>query len=185
MEIRFLDKEIVYDGTQLRSHFNFEQTGLIGDSAVAFIGPCHVDVEHLVDLEDALHGRIIQSQSMLHFIGEFYGATLKETILFQRLIVSLLQQRLMQENGKVVLRRSGNDLYDGQFKLSVSIATCSPVSTLLHLGVNILSEGTPVPTKGLNDYNIAAPAFAAQLLQDIQTEWASLRRDCAKARAVS
>lgn len=185
MQTRFIDREMTYDGTQLRSHFNYEQVEILGDSVLAFIGPCDVAVADLVDLEDARHGRIIKSQSMLHFIGEFYGLSLTETILWQRLMISQLQQRLMKEKDGLQLRRNGNDLYDGEFKLSVSIATTSAVSTLIHVGINIVSQGTPVPTKGLRDYGIAPQPFAKQVLADFQEEWSSLGRDRAKVRPVN
>lgn len=185
MQTKFLDKEITYDGTQLRSHWNYEVADMLGDALVAFLGPCHVDVSHLVDLEDARHERIIKSRSMLHFIGEFFDRSLNETILLQRLLICQLQQRLMREKDGMSLRRSGNDLYDGEFKLTVSIATSSPVSTLIHAAINIISEGTPVPTKGLRDYGIEPKAFARHLLADFAEEWGSLQRDRAKVRAVT
>jgi len=181
MNIQFIDTQIDYSGTQLRSHWIYETTEQLGDSLVAFVGACDVNVDHLVDLEDARQDRPIASRSMLHFIGEFYGVSLRETVLLQRLLISLIQQRIVG----APLRRTGNDLYDGADKLTVSIATASPVSTLLHAGINIVSEGTPVPTKGLNDYGIEPIAFAQQILEDFRREVSGVQRDIAKVRAVT
>ena len=184
MQTRFLARQLTYDGTQLRSHFIYEQTGYLGNCLLSFAGPCHVAVDDLVDLDDARHGRFIKSQAMLHFIGEFFDRSLNETILLQRLLISQVQQRLMQSIDGFCPRRSGNDLYDDEFKLSVSIATCSPVSTLIHAGINISSAGTPVPTKGLSDYGLEPQPFAERILADFQEEYAGLQRDRTKVRPV-
>lgn len=184
MQTLFIDKPIPYTGTQLRSHWIYETTGQLGDALVAFCGACDVSTDHLVDLEDARNDRPIASRSMLHLIGEFYGVTLKETILLQRLLISLIQQRITIHVGGQ-LQRTGNDLYEGEKKLTVSIATASPVSTLLHAGINIESEGTPVPTKGLADYGIEPTEFAGHVLADFSKEYQSVHRDMAKVRSVS
>ncbi len=183
MKIQYLEQTINYDGTQLRSHWIYDVTGVVGDTMVAFCGACDVTTDHLVDLEDARNNRPIASQSMLHFIGEFFELSLKETILLQRLLVSQLQQ-LICVNPEVSLKRTGNDLYDEDKKLSVSIATSSRTSTLIHAGINISSKGTPVPTKGLADYLIDPMSFAQEVLSAFQQECASLHRDLAKVRAV-
>lgn len=185
MQIKFNDTPTDYDGTQLRSHWIYESQGLLGNALVSFVGACDVTVENLVDLEDARQDRPIASREMLHFIGEFFDLTLTDTILLQRLLITLLQQRVTEQANGLKLIRTGNDLYDGKFKLSVSIATASPVSTLLHAGINIMSEGTPVPTQGLADYGIATVPFAKQVLQDFKEEFDSISRDLAKVRPVS
>ena len=117
---------------------------------------------------------------MLHFIGEFYNIPLRETVLLQRLLITLIQQRIVAP-----LQRTGNDLYEGEKKLTVSIATASALSTLIHAGINIESEGTPVPTKGLADYGIEPLGFAQQVLEHFKREFESIGRDLAKVRPVS
>lgn len=185
MKTHFIDTQINYDGTQLKSHWIYDVTGDLGDSLVAFVGACDVNVDHLVDLEDARNNRPIASRSMLHFIAEFFDGSLKETILLQRLLISLLQQRITDRVGAQLispLQRIGNDLYENDKKLTVSIATASPVSTLIHAGINISSEGTPVPTKGLSDYGIEPIEFAQEILADFMKEYTSVLRDLAKVR---
>ncbi len=183
MDIRLIDTQIDYDGTQLRPHWIYETQGLMGDALVAFQGSCDVDLEHMVDLEDVRQEAPIASRSMLHFIGEFFELSLRETILLQRLLITLLQQRV-GAYCNTPLHRTGNDLYESDKKLTVSIATASPVSTLIHAGINIESEGTPVPTKGLNDYGIEPVSFAEQILEDFKQEFESVRRDLAKVKPV-
>ena len=47
------------------------------------------------------------------------------------------------------VKRNGDDLFVNDKKLSVSIATKSLTSVLIHTGINILSEGAPIAVSGL------------------------------------
>ena len=163
--VRFLEDSILYDGTQLAAHWILGKTGLVGNALVAFRGGCDVKIEKMVDLVDVAQNKPIYSSSMLHFIGEFFGEDLTRTILLQRLLVSLAQQEIAYRSRTPTIIRGGNDLFDGEAKLSVSVATASPVSTLLHFGINISSKVTPVITKGLEDYQIEPQEFAKSLLE--------------------
>ncbi len=184
MKILWLETEITYDGNQLRPHWIYKNHGLLGDACVAFIGPCELPIEKMVDLEDVTHHRPIHSQKMLHFIAEFFHTDLEKTILLQRNLVSLAQQEIVFRTKNSQLIRGGNDLYEEGAKLSVSIATATPISTLIHFGINILKEGTPVPTKGLADYQIEPITFAKSLLETFKNEVETLAIHRAKVRAV-
>ena len=86
--------------------------------------------------------------------------------------------------------RKGDDLYltrtDGTpGKLSVSIATVSATSTLIHTGFNIETEGTPVPTVGLAELDIDVPAFASELLHRYTGEVQDIWLARCKVRAVA
>ena len=70
-------------------------------------------------------------------------------------------------------------------KLSVSIATVSATSTLIHTGFNIETDGTPVPTVGLADLDIDVPAFASELLHRYADEMQDIWLARCKVRAVS
>ena len=48
------------------------------------------------------------------------------------------------------LERDGDDLFFNGGKLSVSIATKSPTSVLIHTALNIISDNTPVKAAGLS-----------------------------------
>ncbi|MBI2346914.1 MAG: DUF366 family protein, partial [Deltaproteobacteria bacterium] len=78
----------------------------------------------------------------------------------------------------------GNDLFEGTAKLSVSIATASPISTLMHTGINILSTNTPVMTKGLHDYGIDPAPFATKVMARYAEEIAGVVHARAKVRGV-
>ena len=62
--------------------------------------------------------------------------------------------------GKNVVKRVSTDLFEDDSKLSISVATVSPLSSLIHFGINITSTNTPVKTKGLKDYDIEPYEFA-------------------------
>ena len=66
----FSDTARPYRGPELRSHFARDTFGVEGDSIVAFVGPCDVPVENLVDLEDVRANAPIFSPRMLHFLVE-------------------------------------------------------------------------------------------------------------------
>ena len=183
MKIQWIDAKIDYDGSQLSPHWIFKQFSICGDALVAFAGRCDLLPEKMVDLLDLKEGKKIYSEEMLHFIAEFFDTDLTRTILLQRLLVSLAQQEIAHQ-GRCFLIRAGNDLFDQDAKLSVSIATASPVSTLLHLGINISSKNTPVKTKGLNDYGLNPTSFAHSLLETFQHELETLGVARAKVRPV-
>lgn len=184
LQIKWLEQPIDYDGSQLVPHWIFKNFNLMGDALVAFVGACDVRLEKMVDLVDVRDQKPIFSEKMLHFIGEFFGPSLNETILLQRLFVSLVQQELIFRAKPTMIIRSGNDLYDGDAKLSVSIATASPVSTLIHYGINISSHGTPVKTRGLADYGIDPLLLEKTLLETFKHEYVSWREARTKVRPV-
>lgn len=178
-----LTQNQTYSGSELRSHWIYEQTGHAGDAIVAFAGSCQVALTEMVDLEDVFAGLHIYSEAMLHIIIEHFETSLTAMVLRQRLLTAQIQQLLLDE-GVAMVRRSGDDLFDGPAKLSVSIATVSPVSGLIHFGLNISSHNTPVLTRGLDDYGIDWQLFAQKLLDLYGAEHASMLKARAKVRAV-
>lgn len=187
-QIKILENDLLYDGTQLSPHWIFKNTGLLGDASVAFCGGCNVPIEKMVDLTDVRDNKPIFSRRMLHILAEFFNADLTQTILYQRLLVALAQQEILFRSalggGKAAVVRGGNDLYEDGAKLSVSVATASPVSTLIHFGLNISSQGTPVRTKGLEDYGIDPFSFAKALLESFRDEIRTVNEARAKVRPV-
>src|SRR3954454_24435196 len=90
----FSPKPRPYAGVELRPHFLLTELGLRGSALGAFIGPCLVKTEHLVDWEDRLASDFIQAKMMVHFIGEFFGSGLREGVLRQRLFMAQIAQSL-------------------------------------------------------------------------------------------
>jgi hypothetical protein len=120
---------------------------------------------------------------MLHFIAEFFDNDLEKTILKQRLLMAIIKEEIrLRSDAKVI--RIGDDIYDSDFKVTVSIATVTPVSTMIHAGVNILSDFAPVKVKGLNDYGIDVSPFAEAVLEKFKKELESARIARCKVKGV-
>lgn len=183
------DHHIVYDGRQLAPHWIYRHFNLISNAVVAFVGPCQVDLSEMVDIEDVKAVAPIYSPLMLHIIAEFFDSNLHQTVYRQRLLIVIAKELLETLTERRVLRK-GDDLYipriDGSLgKLSVSIATASTTSTLIHAGFNIRTEGTPVPTVGLEELDIDVEAFASELLRRYADEIDDIWLARCKVRAVS
>lgn len=170
MYYHFLPQPMAYDGSQLRSQFVLEATGHQGDAIIAFCGAADVGPAHMVDQEDIATHSWIASRNMLHFIVEHFHMPLAEAVSRQRLLMSHIQAALTELKPELCIRRSGDDLFDGERKLTVSIAAASPQSTCIHTAINIDSTATPVPTRGLDDYKIAAMPFALTVMKNYSQE---------------
>lgn len=147
MKTKFIDKEIKYIGSQLAPHWIYKNFNIQGDAIVAFMGECEVKLTEMVDIEDVINNEPIYSKYMLSFISEQFGIGLVEGVLRQRLLMTIIKE-LLEARGIFVVR-NGDDLMINERKLSVSIATKSITSVLIHTGLNILSEGAPVKAAGL------------------------------------
>lgn len=160
MKTLHVPERIDYDGTPLRSLWAYRRFGLQGDSIVAFEGACSVPVEHMVDLEDVRAGSRIAGPHMVHFIVEHFDLDLEKAVLRQRLLAALARESL-----PAGVRREGDDLYAGPGKLSISIATLTPVSSKIHFAVNVVrATDVGVETRGLTDLGVEPAAFARDLL---------------------
>ena len=62
--------------------------------------------------------------------------------------------------------------------------TASPVSVLLHAGININPDGAPVPAIGLAELGVVAEDWIPEVLARFSEEWESLEWACAKVRPV-
>lgn len=178
------DRRIPYDGTQLASHWILDQFGLLGEAMVAFIGPCDVDGDRLVDLADRRAGKPIFSPLMLHFICEFFDLDLEKTVLRQRLLVAVIREALQADTACPPIDRVGDDLFVEGAKLSVSIATLSPVSGLIHTGLNIKTENVPVPAAGLEALNVDPNRLAERVLERFSAEIDEICEARSKVRGV-
>lgn len=183
VRILYSPQELQYTGLELSSHFAYRMFDILGDSVVAFCGMAWVETDNLVDLSDKKHNRSIFSHSMLHFLFENFDLDLTTAIYRQRLFASILQQELLLR-GVGHVRRRGDDLFVGEAKLTVSIATLTPVSTMIHFGVNIVSKGAPVKAMGLQDLQVEPRGFALDVMETYRREVEGIENARAKARAV-
>jgi len=141
-----------YDGSQLQHAFVYKKAGILGPTIAIFRGAADVK-DHLVDLEDKLANDFIKSADMWHFIIEIPGATITEAVALQRLFICLCIEMLSQINNNVTYTRKGDDIIVNDKKLSVSIATLSRFSALIHVGINVtVGDDCPVEAIGLSDF---------------------------------
>lgn len=182
MKTLFLEEKLLYDGSQIHSHWAYRNYSLLGDSIVAFIGPCEVKREEMVDLEDLLKGEVIRAREMLHFICEHFGVALREIVLFQRILVCCAKETLEDAGFKIV--RTGDDLFFNKRKLSVSISTLTPISGKIHLGINIDPEGAPVPAVGLKEIGIKPKSFGEEVMRRYKEEIEGIHFAMCKVKGV-
>ena len=107
-----------------------------------------------------------------------------EGVFRQRLLVTCIKEAL--ERRGFFVRRNGDDLFVNDKKLSVSIATKSMTSVLIHTGLNILSDGAPIPVSGLgSDLGIEdIKEFAQEIMQKYSDEIEDIILASTKVRGV-
>lgn len=153
--------EMDYDGSQLHHALAYEYRRILGPSVSFFVGAANVR-EHLVDLEDSLADDFIKSESMVHFIVELPGVGIQEAVVWQRLFMRMIAEHLETSVDDLIVGVDGDDLMVEEQKLSVSIATLSRFSALIHIGINIhVGSDCPVAAIGLNDFGGLAGAATA------------------------
>ena len=166
---KHIDENFEYTGSQIDQSWAFKSFGIKGSNIITWIGSMNILLENLKDFED--FGLEIKSDKMIHFVIEHFDqqpANLRLNYMRQRLLVMILQEELAKKGISAI--RKGDDIYIGSnhipsnhdsnsnlvddlYKLTVSIATVSPSSMKIHLGINITTNGTPedINTVGLFD----------------------------------
>ncbi|MBD5401755.1 DUF366 family protein [bacterium] len=184
MKTLFIDDEVKYIGSQLAPHWIYKNYKIQGDAIVAFCGECEVKLTEMVDIEDVINNEPIYSKYMLSFITEQFNVDLVEGVFRQRLLMCCIKEAL--ENRGFVVKRSGDDLFVNDKKLSVSIATKSLTSVLIHTGVNIESEGAPIPVSALRtDLGITdIKGFAQEIMKSYSDEIEDIVMASTKVRGV-
>lgn len=183
MQTLFIEKEIKYIGSQLSPHWIYKNFKLQGDSIVAFVGEVDVKITEMVDIEDVINNDAIYSKKMLNFIIEQYNITLEQMVCLQRLFILIIKE-ILETKGKIILRK-GDDLFFDNRKLSVSIATKSITSTLIHTGLNIIKDGAPIQASDLSELEIKdIKAFALEIMEKYKNEVDSIKQAVYKVRGV-
>ena len=184
MKTKFIEEDVKYIGSQLAPHWIYKNYKIQGDAIVAFCGECEVRLTEMVDIEDVINNEPIYSKYMLSFITEQFGVDLQEGVFRQRLLMCIIKE-LLEASGIFVVR-NGDDLMIGDKKLSVSIATKSITSILIHTGLNIVSEGAPVKAAGLeSELGIKdVKTFALEVMQKYSNELEDIKLACTKVRGV-
>ena len=149
---KHINEKFEYDGSQIDSLWAFREYGIYGSSIITWLGPVNITSDNLKDCADV--GLEIKSDCMVNFICEFFDqqpANIRIAYLRQRILVMIFKE-VLSEFG-VNTRRNGDDIYVGDCKLSISIASVSLSSAKIHFAFNLTDEGTPsdVRTIGLFD----------------------------------
>jgi len=178
------DKRIDYDGSAIRSHWAYRNFGILGNSIVVFRGKCDVKVEEMIDIEDVRAQKEIKSDDMVHYIIEVFDfPNVLLASALQKLFIAKICE-LLSEYG-VKTRRKGDDIYIKDKKLSISIATVSPVSIKIHIGINVEAKGIPkdVNAIGLREIGIDdIEAFMEKTGKALQEEFNKVKKDSLKVR---
>jgi hypothetical protein len=182
MRTHWLADLTAYDGSQLRAHWAMARTGVVGDVAVGFRGPCRVADAEIADLAD-VDGPGIAGDDMVHVVWETFTAPdLLLAVHRQRLLAAQARDLVAELAPGAVVLRDGDDLWVGDGKLSISIATVTPVSALVHFAVNASPGGAPVRTATLADLGVDPVVFGQELLTRCAEEQQSIAEARAKVR---
>jgi len=170
MKTKFIEKEIKYSGLELAPHWIYKNFNMQGDAIVGFVGECEVNLSEMVDVEDVINNEPIYSKSMLNFICETFNIGMVEGVLRQRLLITIIKE-VLETSYNIPVIRSGDDLFIDGKKLTVSIATKSATSVLIHTGVNIDPTGAPISAVGLNSVqNLKVEDFAKKVMEKYSDE---------------
>jgi hypothetical protein len=182
---KVLQESFPYTGRELRVGWVRQKTHIDGGgAAVGWVGPCRVETEDLVDLDDAKKGSFIEAARMAHVVVEHLACTLQAAVLRQRLLVCILGE-VMRERG-VSPERHGDDLYVDGRKLTVSIAAPSRGGAcLIHLGINVDPTGSPVSSVGLDELGVPPHELLEMILEKYRVELAEAAHAEIKVRSVS
>lgn len=178
------DRRIDYDGSAIRSHWAYRNFGILGNSLVVFRGKCDVKVEEMIDIEDLRQKKEIKSDDMVHYIIEIFDfPNVLLASALQKLFIAKLCE-LLGEYG-IKTSRKGDDIYVDGRKLSISIATVSPVSIKIHIGINVEAKGIPegVNAIGLEELGILdIQEFMEKSGKALVEEFVKVKKDSLKVR---
>ncbi len=188
MKTHWISEISHYSGQELSPLRNYLQFSLLGDSCLAWRGPCQIHFADMIDGEDLKQSAQICGSDMVHFVFEVFNVDLTAGVLLQRLFASIIADEIYTETqGQVRLSRSGDDLcWKENRKFSISIATLARQSALVHFAFNVSNKGTPVPTSALEDFGLDSKVseFAQKILSRISLEWTSIKEATFKVRCL-
>jgi len=182
-----LEEFKTYTGEEIEPLWAFKTFDVQKDSIVGFIGPMNVKIENMKDLKDVKEEKDIEipikSSEAVNFIVEHFDTPdLKITYLRQRILVSIAKDTI-EKYYNVKLKKSGDDLYFNEKKLSVCIACRGISSGKIHLGINVKSDGVPshVSAIGLNDIGLNnIPEIMEVIATEYSKEMSKIEKDIRK-----
>ena len=171
---RILPEPIKYDGSQIAPLWAYGM-GIKGDSVVVFHGSMDVTFGNMKDLEDEKAGKTIRGDDLIHIIVERFDspASMRIAYYMQRLLIVCVRDVLAARG--IQTKRNGDDLFAGEGKLTVSIASAGISSEKIHCGINITTRGTPPELKtaalsdfGIKDWKPVAREIAGAFVHEIE-----------------
>lgn len=162
----FVEEEFPFTGEELKPHWALLNFDLVGDSIVAFIGPYQVLAEYTSDLRQLKKGREFKGSKLLHLIVEHFGCDLLKTLLYQRLLLGIAKDKLNHRLGGDILQIWGDDICDGNKRVTSSSATANNLSGKIHLGINIESG----EAKGLKEYHLSPKELGEVIMDQYRLE---------------
>jgi hypothetical protein len=164
---------IKYDGSQIAPLWAYSM-GIKGDSVVIFHGPMDVTFDNMKDLEDEKAGKTIKGDDLIHIIVERFNspASMRLAYYMQRLLIVSIKEVLGKRG--IETTRNGDDLFVGDGKLTVSIASAGVACEKIHCGINITTNGTPSDVNtaalldnGIDDWKLLAKEIAETFIREI------------------
>jgi uncharacterized protein len=186
MKSIILKDPIKYDGSQIAPLWAYNM-GIKGDSLVIFHGPMDVTFDNMKDLEDEKAGKTITGDDLVHIIVERFNspASMRLAYYMQRLLIISIKEVLGKNT--IVTTRNGDDLFVGDGKLTVSIASAGVTCEKIHCGINITTKGTPsdVHTAALYDNGIEDwRPIAKEIAQTFIREIDDIEEDIVKTKSL-
>lgn len=178
MKCIIADERIDYDGSQIGSLWAYAKFEARDDTIVCFRGSCSIPLKHMIDVEDRIHNEKIESPDMLHFIVEHFDLPVVKIAYARQRLLACIAEETLKDNGYIVSRK-GDDLFYSGEKLSISIASTSPVSCKIHFGINVRCE----EYMSLEKMGIRDPAgILRQIGERYAAEYEDMERDVRKSR---
>ncbi|MHA1953097.1 MAG: DUF366 family protein [Candidatus Heimdallarchaeaceae archaeon] len=140
---------IIYDGSQLSSQYIANNYDVLGNSILVFRGGMSLSPAEMVDIKDIqreshLAEILISSDDSLHIIVEEFDTqppNLEIEYYRLRLLTLIILEKLDLKGIKA--QRKGTDIYIGEKKLNVAIASVGVSNSKIHFGLNVGNSGFP------------------------------------------
>ncbi|MHA1668499.1 MAG: DUF366 family protein [Candidatus Heimdallarchaeaceae archaeon] len=188
-------KQIIYDGMQISAHYVAQKYNIIGNSILIFRGPMRLTKKEMLDLKDIireghLNDVLISSNDSLHIIIEEFDLqppNIEIEYYRLRLLTQLVIEELVKK--KITVVRKGSDIYCGNKKLNVGIATIGLSSAKIHFGLNIKNTGFPshVNATGLLEIGFKEEEIRDWILKIVEKyidEVNAVKEDIVKTRPI-
>jgi len=176
----FVEKEVPFTGEELKPHWAFLNYDLAGDSIVAFIGPYRASPEWIPDLRQSKKTKEFKTDRMLHLVVEHFGCDLLKTLLYQRLLLGIAKDKLNHRLGGDILQIWGDDICDGNKRVTTCSATANILSGKIHLGINIESG----EAKGLREYDLSPRELGEVIMDQYRLEVFRINQKLSTTRSV-